>query len=77
MLIRLLQQVTDIKLVQEVNPEAVPAPGWSESGISDGSDNVKIKAHLTMYVEVSAIYFPYCDDEKVLMSCCRADCGSK
>ncbi|KAI0344275.1 cytochrom P450 [Trametopsis cervina] len=51
MLIRLLQQVTDIDLVQEVHPEAVPAPGRSESKFSNGKERVIIRSHLTMYVE--------------------------
>ncbi|KAI0089810.1 cytochrome P450 monooxygenase pc-3 [Irpex rosettiformis] len=50
MLIRLLQQITSIKLVQEANPEAVPPPGWAESRFSNGLDKARIKGHLTMYV---------------------------
>ena len=56
MLIRLLQQVTEIKLVQQVNPNAVPAPGYADSRISDGSDTVIIESHLTMFVEVSETF---------------------
>lgn len=52
MLIRLLQQVTDIKLVQEAHPEAIPPPGWADSQFSNGQDKARIKSHLTMYVVV-------------------------
>ncbi|PSS06615.1 hypothetical protein PHLCEN_2v3571 [Hermanssonia centrifuga] len=51
MLIRLLQRVSDIRLVQEVNPEAVPPLGFAESKGSDGTDKVFFKNHLTMYVK--------------------------
>ena len=56
MLIRLLQQVTDIKLVQgEANPDAVPPPGWGEARFTNGKDCVFIRSHLTMYIEVSNV----------------------
>jgi hypothetical protein len=55
MLIRLLQQVTEIKLVQEVHPEALPPPGWAESRFSDGKDKARIIGNLTMTVTVSVI----------------------
>nr|BAL14712.1 cytochrom P450 [Phlebia brevispora] len=51
MLIRLLQRVSHIELVQEVNPAAVPPPEWGVSGGSDGSDKVVFRGHLTMYVQ--------------------------
>lgn len=57
MLIRLLQHVSDIRLVQEVNPEAVPPLGFAESKGSDGTDKVFFKNHLTMYVKVRAHAF--------------------
>ncbi|KAI0693638.1 cytochrom P450 [Cytidiella melzeri] len=50
MLIRLLQQVVEIRLVQEVHPEAVPQPGWAQSKFSNGKDKAVIRGHLTMYV---------------------------
>ncbi|KAI0809012.1 cytochrome P450 [Irpex lacteus] len=68
MLIRLLQQVTDIKLVQEAHPEAVPPPGWADSQFSNGQDKARIKSHLTMYV-VGGLWVEMnlktVDDEKV------------
>jgi hypothetical protein len=55
MLIRLLQQVTHVKLVQEVHPEAVPPPGWAESKFSNGKDKAQILSNLLMTVKVSVI----------------------
>lgn len=52
MLIRLLQRVSKIELKQDVNPKALPPPGWAESKGSDGTDKVIFKNHLTMYVQV-------------------------
>ncbi|KAF7798790.1 hypothetical protein EIP86_010015 [Pleurotus ostreatoroseus] len=51
MLIRLLQQVHGMRLVQHVAPDAVPPPGWADSLGSDGSDEVIFKHHLTIYVQ--------------------------
>lgn len=54
MIIRLLQQVTDIELVQgKANPDAVPPPGWADAKFTNGKDCVLVKSHLTMYIEVS------------------------
>ena len=60
MLIRLLQRITSIKLVQEgnVKPEGVLPQGWAESAFSDGRDKVRFKGHLTMYVVVRVFFFP-------------------
>lgn len=52
MLIRLLQHVSEFNLRQDANPGAVPPEGWAQSSISDGSDKVLIKSHLTLYVKV-------------------------
>ncbi|PSR74782.1 hypothetical protein PHLCEN_2v9579, partial [Hermanssonia centrifuga] len=52
MLIRLVQQFSSILLVQkEANPEKMPPPGWAESKGSNGKDQVRIRAHLTMFVD--------------------------
>lgn len=72
MVIRLLQEITDIKLVQaEANPEAVPPPGWADSKLSSGKDCVLIRNHLTMYIEVSvsAIVF-------AVQRCSRCCCAT-
>lgn len=53
MLIRLLQHVSNIHLRQDVDPKAIPPPGWAESLISDGTERVLYKSHLTLYVQVS------------------------
>lgn len=54
MLIRLLQQVTAVRLRQEVDPANVPPPGYAVSPVTDGTDKVLIKSHLTMFVQVRA-----------------------
>jgi hypothetical protein len=69
MLIRLLQNISEIQLRQDVNPEAVPPPGWAESSISDGTDKVRFKSHLTMYVVVSCW-----ETMLTVTGCRRADC---
>ncbi|KIP04058.1 hypothetical protein PHLGIDRAFT_129763 [Phlebiopsis gigantea 11061_1 CR5-6] len=51
MLIRLLQQVTAVRLRQEVDPANVPPPGYAVSPVTDGTDKVLIKSHLTMFVQ--------------------------
>lgn len=51
MLVRLLQHVSDIQLRQDAVPEAVPPPGWADSACSNGRDRVRIKSHLTMFVD--------------------------
>lgn len=54
MLIRLLQQFSTFELVQrEANPAKVPPPGWAESRGSNGKDRVRVKSHLTMFIDVS------------------------
>lgn len=53
MLIRLLQNVSRIHLRPDANPKAIPPPGWAESLVSDGTDKVLMKSHLTLYVDVS------------------------
>lgn len=56
MLIRLLQQTTEMKLVQaQANPAAVPPPGWAESRFTNGKDCVFVRSHLTAHVEVSSL----------------------
>ena len=57
MLIRLLQQFSTFELAQhEANPAKVPAPGWAESRLSNGKDRVRIRSHLTMFVDVSSLF---------------------
>ena len=58
MLIRLLQHVSEITLRPDANPEGVPPQGYAESFISDGSDKIRIKSHLTMYVPVCLRHSP-------------------
>lgn len=77
MLIRLLQHVSEIQLrQQEANPEAVPPPGWAESLLSDDTDKVLFKGHLTMFVQVSCIVLVLRFFALVLTRClCRAQGG--
>ena len=57
MLIRLLQQFSTFELAQhEANPAKVPVPGWAESRLSNGKDRVRIRSHLTMFVDVSGLH---------------------
>ncbi|KAL4245150.1 cytochrome P450 family protein [Abortiporus biennis] len=51
MIIRLLQRFASFTLCTEANPESIPVAGWAESRISDGSDKLWFKAHLTMYAK--------------------------
>ncbi|KAI0073816.1 cytochrome P450 [Panus rudis PR-1116 ss-1] len=52
MLIRLLQQFSSIELVQQVHPESIPPPGYSESKGSNGKDDkIWLMNHLTSCVK--------------------------
>ena len=53
MLIRLLQQVSGIHLMQEVNPKAVPPEGYSDGPLCNGHEKVFFRNHLTLYIQVS------------------------
>ena len=52
MLIRLLQQVSGIHLMQEVNPKAVPPEGYSDGPLCNGHERVFFRNHLTLYIQV-------------------------
>ena len=56
MLIRLLQQVGKIHLTQEVNPEAMPPPGYFDSPPCEEDEKIFFRNHITMYIQVSSLH---------------------
>ena len=53
MLVRLLQRFACFDLAQEESdPSAVPPPGYAKTLGTNGQDKVKIRSHLTLFVEV-------------------------
>ena len=57
MLIRLLQNVSGIHLMQEVNPKAIPPEGYADSPACSGGEKVFFRNHLTLYIQVNSYCF--------------------
>ena len=57
MLIRLLQRVSAITLVQEAHPASLPPPGWANSKGCNGKDKAWMRSHLTMFIQVSQRFY--------------------
>lgn len=74
MLVRLLQRFACFDLAQEEsNPSAVPPPGYAKTRGTNGQDKVRIRSHLTLFVEVRLHHNPPSTQQYSLQS--REVCG--